>query len=443
MWVNGRWQFWVLIVVCGVAAGRALQCQTPLSHVKVGMGEDCATCHQSDFQRATEPLHAGNLSQRCADCHGNTSWSPARGNPHASFPLEGAHAIAACNSCHTGDPAVYAGTPTGCVSCHGAQRDQVTEPSHAAFSDQCQTCHTTAAWQPAAFDHPFPLEGGHADVACKSCHTGAPAVYADTPTACVSCHAAQRDQVTEPSHAAFSDQCQTCHTAAAWRPAAFDHPWPLVGAHASATCASCHGQPPAYAGTPTDCASCHTADLAQAVNPPHDGFSSDCSSCHNSISFSAASFAHTDFPLTGAHVTVECRGCHSGTPAVFAGTATDCVGCHRQDYDSSPYPGHASFPTTCQDCHATTAWTPASGGTHPQNRFSITGVHKYACNDCHDQSLGPNGAGNTNCVGCHDGAHTLARMDNVHAGEVRNYPTGPNRAPNFCLACHAGGTGGD
>lgn len=265
-------------------------------------------------------------------------------------------------------------------------------------------------------------------------------MYEGTATDCVGCHSEQRDAVVEPSHLELSDDCASCHQTSAWQPAAFAHSWPLEGAHASTSCASCHGSPPSYQGTATDCNGCHADDRALAISPPHDGFSSDCSSCHGTLSWAAASFVHTtQFPLLGAHRTAECGACHTGSPAVFAGTASECVACHQQDYDQSPFPGHTTFATTCQDCHLSSGWVPASGGNHPQNRFSITGRHNYACNECHNPSLGPNGAGNADCVGCHEGEHTLARMDNEHAGEVRNYPTGANRAPNFCLQCHADG----
>jgi len=373
MRIDLKWHVWAATIGVGAAFGWTLHCQAPSSHVPVRMGEDCASCHQADYQKASQPLHVGVLSESCADCHGNTSWSPARGSNH-SWPLAGAHTATACNECHTGEPAVYEGTPKDCVSCHGAERDEVTQPSHADFSDDCGSCHGNSAWKPATFEHSWPLEGAHASANCSSCHTG---------------------------------------------------------------------DPPRYAGTPSDCSSCHQADLASVTDPPHTGFSQDCSSCHGTVAWDSASFEHTQFPLTGAHQTSECSACHTGSPALFAGTPSTCVGCHRQDYDQSPFPGHSGFATTCQDCHTTSGWVPASGGNHPQNRFSITGTHNFACNDCHNQSLGPNGAGNTDCVGCHTGAHTLARMDAEHAGEVRNYPTGANRAPNFCLQCHADGREGD
>jgi hypothetical protein len=194
-----------------------------------------------------------------------------------------------------------------------------------------------------------------------------------------------------------------------------------------------------YDGTPTACVSCHEQERVTATEPPHAGFSTECETCHGTASWDSADFAHTTFPLTGAHQTVECASCHTGSPAVFAGTVRECVGCHQADYDGSPFPGHSEFATTCQDCHSTTGWVPASGGGHPQQLFSITGRHDFPCGDCHNAALGPNGAGNADCVGCHLGEHSLTRMDAEHRGEVGNYPLGANRAPNFCLQCHPGG----
>lgn len=439
MGARERYGQWAMVVGFGTALGAAIHCQTPASHVQVGMGEDCVTCHQSEFLSASQPLHVGVISEACAECHDNTAWSPARGTNH-SWPLEGAHAAAACNSCHVGEPAVYVGTATACIGCHATDRDAVVSPSHADFSDECQSCHDVSAWKPASLEHEWPLEGAHSAAACGSCHTGDPPIYAGTPEQCIGCHEADRSAVTQPPHEPFSEDCSTCHTNAAWRPASFPaHEWPLEGAHALAECASCHtGAPPLYAGTPTACVSCHSADLASAAQPPHAGFSTECQSCHGTASWDGASFEHAVFALTGAHEAIACASCHTGMPAVFTGTPSECVGCHLEDYETSPFPGHSAFATTCQDCHSTAAWRPASGGNHPEQRFSLRGDHNFACNDCHDATLGPNGAGNANCVGCHEGEHTLAREDAEHDG-VNGYPRGAGRAPNFCLQCHPGG----
>ena len=356
------------VLAIGAAIALSVHCQTPDTHLMVNDGEDCGVCHQSEFQSATQPLHAGVISDDCAQCHSNLRWSPARGSNH-SFALTGAHELTPCNQCHLGSPPIYEGTPTECVDCHGAERDRVTEPSHADFSNDCLSCHQLDAWQPAALDHEWPLEGAHARAGCGDCH---------------------------------------------------------------------QGDPPRYEGTPEACVDCHQSDRAPVVDPPHDGFSDDCSSCHGTASWDGADFDHERvFPLRGAHQLADCADCHQGAPAVFAGTARQCVGCHQADYDASTFAGHDAFPSTCADCHSETAWTPASGG-HPENLFSTRGDHSYACNECHNPSLGPNGAGNADCVGCHEGEHTLARMDNEH-DEVRDYPRGQNVAPNFCLQCHPGG----
>ena len=148
------------------------------------------------------------------------------------------------------------------------------------------------------------------------------------------------------------------------------------------------------------------------------------------------------WPLTGAHETLACGTCHVGEPPVYQGTPTLCVGCHQDDYDGSPFPGHADFPTTCENCHTTTAWIPATGGNHPENEFAIeNGVHspyRDDCVSCHDPNLGsPVDGENADCVGCHNGEHTRAEMDPKH-DEEPDYPQGA-APPNFCLDCHPDG----
>jgi hypothetical protein len=49
----------------------------------------------------------------------------------------------------------------------------------------------------------------------------------------------------------------------------------------------------------------------------------------------------------------------------------------------------------------------------------------------------PVGGENADCVGCHNGEHTRAKMDPKHH-EVRDYPTGA-APPSFCLDCHPDG----
>ena len=119
--------------------------------------------------------------------------------------------------------------------------------------------------------------------------------------------------------------------------------------------------------------------------------------------------------------------------------SSDCASCHMADYESSTYPGHDQFPTTCGDCHDTTSWAGASAGTHPESRFPITsGAHRgIACGNCHDASLSARAIENVNCIGCHLRSHVDPEHD-----EVGGYRWSSSDHA-FCLRCHAGGGGGE
>ena len=333
-----------------------------------------------------------------------------------------------------------------CVSCHETERKSAVSPPHESLPTTCQDCHSEGHWVPAelSFGHPWPLEGAHARSLCASCHLGEPPVYQGTPQACVGCHQDDYDRSPEAGHDAFPTTCQDCHSTEQWVPAlsTLDHPWPLEGAHGQATCLGCHvGNPPVYKGTPTDCLGCHQGDYVNSAFEGHDAFPTTCLDCHTNDQWIPAQFDHS-WPLDGAHAQATCSGCHTGTPAVYEGTSTDCVDCHQSDYDGSAYLGHSDFPTTCMDCHSTEAWTPATGGNHPENEFPIeNGPHsKYRddCVSCHNPELGsPIDGENADCVGCHDGEHTRAEMDPKH-DEEPDYPQGA-APPNFCLDCHPDG----
>ena len=255
---------------------------------------------------------------------------------------------------------------------------------------------------------------------------------------CIMCHRAEALSVKRPLHVGkLAADCAGCHEQDAWKPASsFDHAdyFALHGAHLDARCEDCHSD--GYDKTPKACFGCHADDYKSSPFPGHAQFAKTCSDCHSEDAWMPASIGDHDkfFPLSGQHVGLQCASCH--TKGYEPGdTPTTCVGCHQSDYEGSPYPGHDTFPTTCNDCHTTKAWKPASGGKHPEGKFPIaSGPHKVVeCFECHDLSLGPMGAGNTDCVQC----HTRSKTDGDH-DEVRNYPKGA--APvNFCLDCHADG----
>ena len=352
------------------------------------------------------------------------------------------------------DTADVRGQP--CINCHAQAFLSTQNPKHVGvFPETCADCHVTRAWIPAVpsgtVNHPwFPLAHKHASAACASCHTKG---YqpGDTPTACVGCHQASYDTAMAPPHAGFPTTCGDCHGDSGWVPStvsgsgALNHPWfPLVDKHANVACASCHTKGYQPGDTPGACVGCHQASYDTAMAPPHAGLPTTCGTCHNDLGWSPSVFVHP-WTLDGTHATTPCASCHTGSPPRYAGTPTACVGCHLADYQGSTFPGHDMFPQTCADCHGTTAWTPASGGVHPEANFPIaTGSHfstGIICTDCHISALGsPVKGQNTDCIDCHLGAHQEPTIDATHTLlKVPNYP-GPNAAsPNFCLSCHPTG----
>jgi len=406
----------------------------------------CATCH--------EDVHRGEFGTDCAQCHTTRSFIDRAGmvrlHQSSRFPLSGAHAALDCERCHRGAAAgqlAFVGIAAECESCHMHDYDATTNPAHAAagFPTNCTSCHGSFTWTGARFDHAatgFPLTGAHRTVQCQSCHGDG--VWAGKPTACVSCHQSDYNGTTNPSHTAlaYSTDCTTCHSTVSWSGASFNHNatgFPLTGAHQTVQCVGCHGDG-VYAGKPTACVSCHQTDYSGTTNPNHTtlGYSTDCTMCHSTVSWSGASFDHntTGFPLTGAHLSVQCLGCHGD--GVYAGKSTACVSCHQTDYNGTTNPSHTvlAFSTDCASCHTTVTWAGATFD-HDTSYFPIySGRHAgiwSSCATCHTVST--NFAAFT-CFGCHphdDPAQTASNHGGV-SGYVYD--------SQACYSCHPRGGAG-
>ncbi len=254
----------------------------------------CASCHASDYAAARNPDHkALGYSTQCQDCHdaARTTWTGSGFNHAATgFALTGAHGLVGCASCHPNNR--FAGTPTDCYACHRTNFEATTNPNHVAggFATACVTCHSTNAWRPAAFNHAatgFALTGGHASVACASCHPNGR--FTGTPTDCYACHRTNYEAALNPPHAAsgFGTTCTTCHTTTAWQPSTWDHDAQFFriysGTHRGrwTSCATCHTSPSNFAVF--TCLQCHS----QSATDPHhsnvSGYRYDsnaCYSCH-------------------------------------------------------------------------------------------------------------------------------------------------------------------
>ena len=409
-----------------------------------GLQTTCLSCHNADFQKAVNPDHkALNFPTTCETCHSADTWFDAKFDhfKFTGFALTGAHATLECTACHIGGR--FQGTPADCYGCHAKDFNATTNPPHvqAGISQQCQTCHTTAAWIPATFDHSktvFPLTGAHVGVACNLCHLNGQ--FANTPTDCYGCHAKDYNGTTNPNHAqsGISQQCQGCHNTSAWIPATFDHSktvFPLTGAHVGLACNLCHlnGQ---FNNAPTDCYGCHAKDFNATTSPNHvqTGMPQQCQVCHNTTAWQPATFDHstTSFPLTGAHTTVPCGTCHTDN---YAGTLpTTCYGCHQKDFTNtaniSGVPNHvnAGFSQDCTQCHTTATWLNATFN-HNATSFPLTGAHtSVACATCHTDNYA--GTLPTTCYGCHQKDFTnTAKITGVPTHVTANFP-------QDCTLCH-------
>lgn len=408
-----------------------LAAEKDLTRTFLGLGITCASCHDDP--------HGGQFSDSpCETCHGQSSFAPAAFFDHETvFPLEGAHAGAACTACHPPLVAADAGEVattlpgalrfralgrTACADCHD-------DPHASRLGSACASCHDQESWssaRSAGFDHSltrFPLRGRHRPVACESCHGPDFTVRRPRGASCGDCH-------TDPHLGQIADvaqRCDACHDVDGFRPARFtvsDHDllgYPLEGRHRETACESCHPAVPsgelADALDPTGtllpdepdvptrrfrlafsrCTDCH--------DDPHSGTAteleaSSCTSCHDLTGWHSIAFSHrrTGWPLEGEHRGIGCGDCHaasalggpttsSGAPR-FDGLDAACAGCHRDphagQFARGPRTAGTVASTPCERCHGGGRFRPAEFDHRLDSRFPLEGAHAHvACDSCH------------------------------------------------------------
>jgi len=291
--------------------------QEPASHLETNFMADhrfqansvCVDCHG-------EIAFGSDDSSFCANsaCHGQ-AWPMVDLN--AAFPhpiaLEGKHAEVWCHNCHNGErkPSYQ------CANCH-------QPPMEPHFGEGCEDCHTPAGFEMAelaSFEHPVPLEGAHADLACSACHTAGQSLTYK----CANCH-------QPPSETHFGPDCEGCHTPTSFEDATLPpelHPVPLIGAHQRATCDVCHAEGqrvPEYV-----CSNCH--------KPPENHLEGACDNCHTPEGWtgSAASIVaqapQITHPLDGRD---DCLLCHDPAKEIKPAPANhedfinqQCTLCHK------------------------------------------------------------------------------------------------------------------
>jgi hypothetical protein len=466
-------------------------CHVNNNYTFTAANTDCYGCHQTAWLSTQTlggnvPNHitAGFPTSQCSTCHDMISWLDGKfDHSTTGFPLTNSHQMApagkvtACAQCHINNNYALTIQPTDCGNsgCHLSTWQTTNNPTHpsagAPFAAaNCSTCHNTITWTTAVFDHSvtgWPLTGSHQlapagkVVACTDCHVNNNYTFTSANTDCYGCHQAAWTSTqtlggSVPNHvsAGFpTSQCSTCHNTTTWATSTFNHAntgFTLTGAHLTTACALCHVNGNyALTSANTTCIGCHLTDWNSTQTlggnvPNHvtTGFpQAQCATCHDTVAWVDGKFDHstTGWALTGAHLTTACALCHVNSNYTLTSANTACYGCHLADWNSTQtlggsVPNHVSagYPTTCDTCHTTTAWT---GATFNHTWFPVP-HHGSVCADCHQVSTDYT---NFTCIACHtqSGAHAQTQTDNTHKG-VGGYVYGPET----CYACHKNGGGG-
>src|SRR5450755_2538100 len=177
------------------------------------------------------------------------------------------------------------------------QRGPVRSP-HGSLNVACGNCHTSIGWQPLRavpeFNHnretTYPLKGMHTKVECAQCHANM--IFKEASTKCADCHA-------DIHRRQLGARCEECHTVRGWQVGTqsvrtHSARFPLLGAHATVDCESCHRGAGAaqFLGASTQCASCHITDFnnAKIIDHRAAGFSTQCEMCHTFDSWGNVNF---------------------------------------------------------------------------------------------------------------------------------------------------------
>lgn len=281
-----------------------VSCHGPFPGVKAkfkGLPFDtCGACHVDAHEG--QLAVGGKKAPDCNTCHTEQGFVPAKyGLPeHAKtkYPLEGAHQVVPCASCHPSTPALKARVPKPvladlhkkkrpelfslalfefskpterCESCHDDEHDGQFKT--AAGPAHCDSCHEVSSFKKVRFDHQkdsqFPLEGAHLEAKCEKCHFApsatATVVYKPLEKDCRACHA-------DPHARQFAKTpCETCHGVVKWSQLRFKHAPPftefiLDGQHEKAKCEACHKKVQVgpkvmavqYRPLPQACEGCHS-----------------------------------------------------------------------------------------------------------------------------------------------------------------------------------------
>lgn len=326
-----------------------------------------------------------SLGIRSSLVHPEGWMNPASDHFHGTSLAQSGYDLAGCQSCHGAD---YGGgiAQSACTTCH------VPSP------ESCSTCHGTGV-NPAP---PMDLSGNfgaqHRGVGAHQVHLTGGVLFNGMP--CEQCHpvpAALRASghldgsvdvrfsglAAQNPNAAWNGQtCNNtqCHGASSPQ-------WTSTG---TATCGSCHGNPPpAPHPQIQNCSLCHgeVVDASgRIVNKTlHVNGQVEVKTGHPTGFVNPASENFHGLAIRAAGWSMaECRDCHGQSYAGGPGSDVSCLPCHsKTPEDCSVCHGSANNPAPPRDLDKHTATALRSVGAHQAH---LTGGYfggPVACSECH------------------------------------------------------------
>jgi hypothetical protein len=428
------------------------------SVLHTGITGNCGACHGAatalTWYNAFTPKYSGSLSPAhipynsgtdCSSCHKSTTYAVGTFGPMNMTQATHAFVSTTCDTCHgTATISYYIGAASPTLQLRPADHTTGT-----MLTGDCSGCHTTANWNSTA------LPAGHmpnpGNQGCTTCHTAAPSNYTTLASvsvlhtgissSCITCHGAPnasppvfyliytpKNAATMPSGVHIptsSTACEGCH-ALNFATGGFAGTTMSSAKHTTmfatigSTCDACHETGRAFYGV---------TNLQTRPNNHHVG--QDCSGCHNTKNWdggaakkAVAAPAATKTAVStvvaapagaarGGRLALEGnnfagragRGLALTTAATapaaaamsHAGVTTNCVGCHNGVLAAGKGPTHIASNNTCENCHTTAAWIPAT--------FDHQGV-TAACASCHNGVVAPGKPTrhvqtNQDCSACH------------------------------------------
>ncbi len=347
----------------------------------------CLDCHEkiADDLTSKKGFHSflkPQQTENCIGCHTDHKGRDADiigldrdqfDHDFTDFKLNGEHRSVTCDSCHKREQKDSADIKNKgfkiatkqCVDCH----EDVHEGKQ---GEKCSDCHNEKSWLDNSFDHEktdFPLHGEHQQLSCESCHSNHK--FEKGRTECVSCHLGKDKHL-----GLFGNVCKDCHQEKDWKKTHFDHfkdaNFQLNHQHRVISCESCHRKDLPLK-LPKECNDCHKLDDVH-----QGGNGEDCSQCHSEKDWKKTQFDHskdTDFQLNGAHLKVNCEGCHRVTSKQQSESSTvagsECFDCHKT---IDPHKGELG--KDCASCHNEISWSKDVLFSHDFSHFPLSGAHQ-------------------------------------------------------------------